>query len=101
MIEDTGKEGEINIPNIEMKIMKKVLEYCEHYKNINSSDLKKPLEGKDLLKNGASEWDVSFIDMKEVDDLIDLVVAANFLDIEGLLNLGCAKVATLIKGKSV
>ena len=39
--------------------------------------------------------------MENMDDLIDLVVASNFLDIEGLLNLGCAKVASLIKGKSV
>lgn len=36
-----------------------------------------------------------------MDDLIDLIVAANFLDIEGLVNLGCAKIATYIKGKSV
>lgn len=39
--------------------------------------------------------------MKGVEELVDIVVAANFLDIEGLLNLGCAKVATMIKGKSV
>lgn len=33
--------------------------------------------------------------------MIDLIVAANFLDIEGLVNLGCAKIATFIKGKTV
>ena len=53
------------------------------------------------MKNGASEWDVNFIEFKNLDDLVDLIVAANFLDIQGLLALGCAKVATIIKGKSV
>lgn len=29
MIEDTGGEGEIKIPNIDIKVLKKVIEYCE------------------------------------------------------------------------
>lgn len=29
------------------------------------------------------------------------MVAANFLDIEGLINLSCAKVASYIRGRSV
>lgn len=101
MIEDTGKDGEINIPNIENKILKKVLQYCEHYKNTIPKEITKPLKSKNLIENGADEWDENFINISEVDELIDLVVAANFLDIEGLLNLGCAKIATIIKGKSV
>ena len=32
--------------------------------------------------------------------LFELIVAANYMDIKSLLDLGCAKVATLIKGKS-
>ena len=47
------------------------------------------------------EWDCDYINLDNMDDLIDLVVASNFLDIEGLLNLGCAKIASLIKGKNV
>ena len=101
MIEDTGKEGEIPIPNIRIDILKKVLEYCEHYKSSQAKEIPKPLTHKDLLEAGVDAWDVDFIDVENMDDLIDLIVASNFLDIEGLLNLGCAKVASLIKGKSV
>lgn len=39
--------------------------------------------------------------MDKIEDLINLVVAANFLDIEGLINLSCAKIACYIRGKSV
>ena len=60
------------------------------------------MEGKDLLENGASKWDVTYLEsLKNVDDLVDLIVAANFLDIEGLECLGCAKIASVIKGKNV
>lgn len=101
MIEDTGKEGEIPIPNIQLHILRKVLEFCEHYRSSSPREIRKPLTSKDLLENGADEWDVKFIEMEKMDELIDLVVAANFLDIEGLLNLGCAKIASMIKDRSV
>ena len=101
MIEDTGKEGEIVIPNMHSHILRKVIDYCEHYRSAAPKDIKKPLVSKNLIENGVDEWDASFIDIEKVDELIDLIVAANFLDIEGLLNLGCAKIATLIKGKNV
>ena len=101
MIEDTGKEGEIPIPNIQLPILKKVIEYCEHYRSTTPKEIKKPLVSKNLLENGVDEWDASFIEMEQMDDLIDLIVAANFLDIEGLVHLGCAKIATFIKGQTV
>lgn len=84
-----------------MAILKKVLEYCEHYWNSTPKEIKKPLISKELCENGVEEWDAKFIELDKMDDLIDLIVAANFLDIEGLVNLGCAKIATYIKGKSV
>ena len=101
MIEDTGKDGEIKIPNIELLILRKVIEYCDHYKNSEPKELTKPLTSKNLLDHGASEWDVKYIDIKNIDELVDLIVASSFLDIEGLTDLGCAHVASLIKGKSV
>ena len=57
MIEDTGNDGEIKIPNIELNILKKVIEYCEHYKDIEPKEITKPLKSKNLIENGASEWD--------------------------------------------
>lgn len=57
MIEDTGKDGEIKIPNIEIQILKKALEYCEHYKDSEPKEITKPLKSKSLIENGASEWD--------------------------------------------
>lgn len=44
MIEDTGKDGEIKIPNIELPILKKVIEYCEHYKDTEPQEIERPLK---------------------------------------------------------
>lgn len=101
MIEDTGKDGDIPIPNIQLPILKKIIEFCEHYKSSNPKEIKKPLVSSKLTENNVDEWDANFIELEKVDDIIDLVIAANFLDIESLVALGCAKIATFIKGKSV
>ena len=52
---------------------------------------------KDVCKD---PFDADFID--RIGDnrqaLYDLILAANYMDIKALLHLGCAKVASLIKG---
>ena len=44
-------------------------------------------------------WDADFIDV-ECERISELILAANYLDISGLLDLACAKIASLIKGKT-
>merc|ERR1712110_275346 len=46
-----------------------------------------------------SEWETEFIP-KNQNQLFDLIMAANFMNIESLINLCCAYVASLIKGKT-
>ena len=63
-------------------------------------DILKPLRSSTLSENNISEWDVEFIAV-EKEILFELVLAANYLDLKPLLDLGCAKLATMIKGMSV
>lgn len=52
---------------------------------------------KDIVDD---QWDATFIDNIALDlqTLYDVILASNYMDINGLICLGCAKVATLIKG---
>ena len=45
------------------------------------------------------EWDAAFVDLEQ-EALFELILAANFMDIKPLLDLTCAKVASMIKGKT-
>lgn len=47
------------------------------------------------------KWDADYIDKigETRQQLYDLILAANYMDIKSLLHLGCAKVASLIKGQ--
>jgi S-phase kinase-associated protein 1 len=53
----------------------------------------------DLPPVEISEWDKSFMKVEQ-DLLFEIILAANYMDIKGLLDLGCQTVANMIKGKS-
>jgi len=45
-----------------------------------------------------SEWDSKFIQVDQ-EMLFEIILAANYLDIKPLLDVGCKTVANMIKGK--
>jgi S-phase kinase-associated protein 1 len=97
MIEDTGGEEVIPLPNVTGKILARVIEYCKyHVEASKKGDGDKPAKTEEEVKN----WDAEFV---KVDQgmLFDLILAANYLNVKGLLDLTCSTVAQMIKGKSV
>ena len=47
-----------------------------------------------------SPWLANYIDLPQA-ELFDLILAANYLDVKSLLELSTAKVASIIKNKSI
>ncbi|RXK41985.1 E3 ubiquitin ligase complex SCF subunit sconC [Tremella mesenterica] len=100
MLEDLGEqEGQvIPLPNVSSSVLTKVLEYCEHHKN-------EPLPVADAndvddARRRTSEigdWDANQVDQEM---LFEIILAANYLDIKPLLDVGCKTVANMIKGKT-
>lgn len=99
MIEDTGGDDEIPLMNLRMPILVKIIEYCEYHKNDNPAEIEKPLRTTNLAEL-VDSWDAKFIEVENMEELFEIIQAANYLDIASLLDLACAKVASLIKGKT-
>lgn len=94
MIEDVGDSDEpIPIPNVNEKILQKVKEWCIQHEN------DKIQEEENLRNTDIEEWDKKFFEVDQ-ETLFDIILAANYLDIKGLLDTGCKTVANMIKGKS-
>jgi len=92
---------EVPIPGVASNILQLVVEYMNHHNGTEPPIIEKPLRSKimkDVCKDG---WDATFIDNigEDRQKLYDLILAANYLDIKGLLHLGCAKIARIIKGQ--
>ena len=78
--------------------MLKIKEYLEHYENSEPKKIAMPLP-KNNFKECVDDGDYNFIDLKN-EDIFEIMNAANFMAIQPLLDLSCAKIASLIKGKN-
>ena len=83
---------ELNIAEVDSKILSKIIDYLKHYETEKPKEIPKPLPGADL-KPLLSEWDYNFITPVPLDDLIELINAANYLNIGDLVNLCSARCA--------
>jgi len=90
---------ETQVSDITGAILKKVVEYLNHYKESEPKEVPRPLPSANLLEV-CDEWDVKFINELELDSVFDVINAANYLDIKPLLDLACAKIASEMKGKT-
>jgi len=100
-LENDDSAAEVPIPGVTGGILQLVVEYMVHHKGIEPQLVEKPLRSKVMKDVCADKWDAEYIDKigDNRQQLYDLILAANYMDIKSLLHLGCAKVASLIKGQ--
>jgi S-phase kinase-associated protein 1 len=100
-VEQDSEATEIPVPSVRQDILRRVVEYLRHHQGKEPPLPEKPLRSKNMKETCAGHpWDADFIDAIAVkrQDLYDLILAANYMDIKSLLHLGCAKVASLVRG---
>jgi len=100
-MDSDSSASDLPMPGVRGDILAKVVDYLTYHKGVEPSAPEKPLRSivmKDVCKD---PWDAEFIDKiaEQKQQLYDLILAANYMDIKSLLHLGCAKVASLIKGQ--
>ena len=98
-INDYPNENSIPLTDIDEKPTEKLIEYLTHFNGQTPPEIEKPLTSVDL-KNVTDEWSANFIDKLLLDDLVNLTVASNFMGINSLLDLCCAKISSLCKDKN-
>lgn len=87
-------------PKVKTDVLEKVVEYCTHYQTVEKmNDISTPLNGETVEEIVKQDWYVNYC-MVERKMLFELVAAANYMDIKPLLDLTCATVASMIKGKT-
>ena len=89
---------DLYLKNLKYPTLKMIKKYLEHYIHKTPKKIEMPLPNKDF-KDCIDEWDYDFINF-DIEIILELMVAANFLDINSLLDLTSAKIASLIKGKN-
>ncbi|RMZ12709.1 hypothetical protein D0860_02856 [Hortaea werneckii] len=100
MIEDLGAPGEEPIPimNVSEAVLRKVLEWCAHHKNDPAPTQDDDADSRKKTTD-IEDWDQKFMQVDQ-EMLFEIILAANYMDIKALLDVGCKTVANMIKGKS-
>ncbi|KAJ3691260.1 hypothetical protein LUZ61_020424 [Rhynchospora tenuis] len=124
VIEDTSAENGIPLPKVTSEILSMVIEYCEKHVEaeraaaacsatitadeewdkdfiqVDQDTLSRLIEDFGKVKKWELEmWEEEFVKVDQA-TLFDLILAANYLNIKGLLDLTCQTVADMIKGKT-
>ena len=98
-INDYPKESSFPLNEIDEKNGEKIKEFLIHFDGVAPAEIEKPLTSNDM-KSLTDEWSANFVDKMNLEDLVNLTVAANYMGINSLLDLCCAKIASLCKDKS-
>ncbi len=100
MVADSGTGEEILLPNVKTAILRKVMDYCKYCTDNPPAEITKQLVSSNLVECGVCEWAAEYVDI-EPKVLLELILAAGYLDIQCLLDLTCAKVASIMRGNHV
>ena len=97
---DEGQEAIISdIPNLQVSgdILTKVVDWIKYHKDSTAQESTE--EPGTRKRPELSQWDKDFLNV-ESSVLFDLILAANYLEIKGLLDITCAEVSKMIEGKT-
>jgi len=94
--------GEVRLEEVCARALGHIVEYMDHHQGTEPPILERPLRSKRLSDVCSDRWDADYID--RIGDnsrvqLYELIIGANYMGVNSLLHLGCAKVASLIKGQ--
>ena len=90
VMEDLGTHTPVPLPLVSSEILEKVIQYCRYHV------LHAPHDA-----NPNPMWDMEFLETLDGHEtLLRLVLAANYLCIQNLLDLLCETIANMIRGKN-
>ena len=91
LIQDAGVDAPVPLPGVTGKILEKIVDYMKYHTEHST------IENKEDY--AVTTWDLDFCKVDQP-TLFEMILAANYLDIKGLLDLTCKTVANMIKGKT-
>lgn len=90
-----GAGATIPVEKVAPDTLKKIVEFCEKHKG---AEVAEPAHGQ--KKTTLEEWDKEFCESMDKPALFKLVVAADYLRCQLLLDVACLAIALMIKGKT-
>jgi len=97
ILEGDGDATSIEIRQVPPETLEHVVTYLKHHEGKEPDPIPCPLKSIHMQQIVSDKWDANWIDAFDKKTVFEIILAANYMSINSLLHLGCAKIATLIK----
>ena len=103
-IENDKEAKELELDQVSPQTFEHIKNYLEHHKGVAPEIIPQPLKSNVMAEVCKDPWDAKFVDTlweKDKAKFYELTRAANYMHIDSLLHLCCAKIASTVKGKGL
>jgi len=90
----------VHVSKVSREAFSHIADYLTHHNGVKPAKIAKPIRSVKMSQIVEQEWDAKFADSMSKRLVFQVMLGANYIDCSCLLELMCAKIATLIKGKS-
>ena len=97
--DESGRLQSVPLPNVSSKSLGQVVRFMTEHNKVNMNTIQTPLTDVDMAKL-VNEPFATMITSFSQEELFEIVLAAHYMDVQPLTNLCCARIATMIKGKT-
>ena len=94
-LSDNTYDETIPLPNVNSVILKRIIEWCSYHHNNNDDNI---IRGNSVLS--FSKWEFDFFE-QDKGLWLPIILAADYLNIKGLVDKGSKMFANIIKGMTV
>lgn len=101
VLQDYNASEEILLKSVNAQALQRIIDYSTHHNFSPPSRLKKPVVSNQIRENFTDEWDAQFIESIPENEIIELIMASNYLDMKSLLDSCLVKIACNFRDKSV
>lgn len=103
MLEECGIDENVDtavpLPNVSSAILRLVLQWADFHKDDPAPPNIEENENKEKCTDDICSWDADFLKVEQ-STVFELLMAANYLHNEALIELTCKTIANMIKGKT-
>jgi len=99
LLEGDSDAESIPINNVSGDTLDLIVQYLEHHNGVEPQEISAPMPSMEMERCVGDKWDAEYINKMKKKTIYEVILCANYMDIPSLLHLGCAKMATLIKGE--
>eukprot|EP00474_Spongospora_subterranea_P008971 CRZ09429.1 hypothetical protein [Spongospora subterranea] len=89
----------IPLKNVEGQVLKPIVDWMVYHSSTPSRVISRPLHSSNLVEI-VGLWDAEYVEAMSLELTFQVLLAANYLNLQSLVELCCAKVASLMLGKT-